>query len=45
MYLYEKGFRVFDAGYASAIAWLLFVIVLVFALVNFMITRRSVRDS
>ena len=45
MYLYEKGFRVFDAGYASAIAWMLFVIVLVFALVNFMVTRRSVRDS
>ncbi|MBP2472810.1 cellobiose transport system permease protein [Crossiella equi] len=40
MYLYEKGFRVFDAGYASAIAWVLFLIVLVFALLNFTLTRR-----
>nr|WP_033430747.1 sugar ABC transporter permease [Saccharothrix syringae] len=40
MYLYEKGFRLFDAGYSSAIAWMLFLLVLVVALVNFALTRR-----
>jgi cellobiose transport system permease protein len=45
MYLYEKGFRLFDAGYAAAIAWLLFLIVLLVALVNFGITRRIARGS
>ncbi|MGO1056345.1 carbohydrate ABC transporter permease [Crossiella sp. CA198] len=40
MYLYEKGFRLFDAGYASAIAWVLFLVVLIFALINFTLARR-----
>ncbi|WP_376774417.1 carbohydrate ABC transporter permease [Saccharothrix tamanrassetensis] len=40
MYLYEKGFRLFDAGYSSAIAWVLFLLILVVALVNFTLTRR-----
>lgn len=40
MYLYEKGFRSFDAGYASAIAWVLFLVVLIFALINFTLARR-----
>ncbi|KFU75265.1 carbohydrate ABC transporter permease [Amycolatopsis lurida] len=40
MYLYEKGFGEFDAGYAAAIAWLLFLCSAVFALVNFSLVRR-----
>ncbi|MFI9009807.1 carbohydrate ABC transporter permease [Actinosynnema sp. NPDC053489] len=40
MYLYEKGFRLFDAGYASTIAWVLFLVVLVVAVVNFTVARR-----
>lgn len=40
MYLYEKGFGEFDAGYAAAIAWLLFLFSAVFALVNFSLVRR-----
>ena len=40
MYLYEKGFRLFDAGYSATIAWVLFMLVLVVALVNFSFTRR-----
>lgn len=31
LYLYQKGFRDFHFGYASAIAWVLFVVVLVFS--------------
>ncbi|MFD5095884.1 carbohydrate ABC transporter permease [Amycolatopsis thailandensis] len=40
MYLYEKGFGEFDAGYAAAIAWLLFLLSAGFALVNFSLVRR-----
>ncbi|RZQ60999.1 carbohydrate ABC transporter permease [Amycolatopsis suaedae] len=40
LYLYQSGFENFELGYASAIAWVLFVIILVFAFVNFLITRR-----
>ncbi len=40
MYLYEKGFRLFDAGYSSAIAWVLFMLILLVALLNFTLTRR-----
>ena len=31
-YLYEQGFRYFDMGYASAIAYLLFAIVMLASL-------------
>ncbi|MBB5851118.1 carbohydrate ABC transporter permease [Amycolatopsis umgeniensis] len=40
MYLYEKGFGEFDAGYAAAIAWLLFLFSAGFALFNFSLVRR-----
>jgi cellobiose transport system permease protein len=40
LFLYEQGFRSFKFGYASAIAWVLFLIVLVFSLVNLVFTRR-----
>jgi len=40
MYLYEKGFRLFDAGYSATIAWVLFLVVLVVAGVNFTVARR-----
>jgi multiple sugar transport system permease protein len=29
LYLYQKGFQQFQMGYASALAWVLFAIVLV----------------
>ncbi|MDX3663757.1 sugar ABC transporter permease [Streptomyces sp. ID05-26A] len=40
MYLYEHGFYLFDAGYSAAIAWMLFGVSLLFALVNFALVRR-----
>ena len=40
LYMYEKGFRLFDAGYAATIAWMLFLVVLVVAVINFTLTRR-----
>src|SRR5215212_3524165 len=42
MYLYEKAFgsSQFDFGYASAIAWCLFLLIAVIAFVNFLVVRR-----
>jgi cellobiose transport system permease protein len=45
MYLYEKGFTHFDAGYAAALTWVMFVICTLFALVNYRLVRRFVRSS
>ncbi len=42
MYLYEHGFTLFNSGYASAVAWMLFLLVVVVALINFALTRRLV---
>ena len=42
MYLYEKAFgsSQFDFGYAAAIAWCLFLLIAVIALVNYLLIRR-----
>ncbi|GAB3581526.1 sugar ABC transporter permease [Amycolatopsis endophytica] len=40
LYLYQSAFEGFDLGYASAIAWLLFLLIILIALANFLITRR-----
>jgi cellobiose transport system permease protein len=42
MYLYEKAFgsAQFKFGYAAAIAWCLFLIIVLIAIVNFLLTRR-----
>ena len=38
-YLYERGFNRFQLGYASAIAWILFIIIFVVGLVQLRLTR------
>jgi len=38
-YLYERGFQLFQLGYASAIAWVLFIIIFVFTLLNLWVGR------
>ncbi|WP_434443294.1 carbohydrate ABC transporter permease [Lentzea sp. E54] len=43
LYLYQSAFQGLDLGYASAIAWVLFLIVIAVAGLNFFITRRAVR--
>lgn len=42
MYLYQEGFQAFNLGYASAIALLLFGIVLALTVIQFRISRRWV---
>lgn len=41
-YLYQQGFNTFRMGYASALAWILFAIIMVFTLVQFRVSRRWV---
>lgn len=40
--LYRNGFKYFQMGYASALAWVLFVIVLSFTLLQFRFSKRWV---
>jgi oligogalacturonide transport system permease protein len=42
LYIYEKAFKSFDMGYASAIAWVLFVIIMVLTLVAFWSSKKWV---
>jgi multiple sugar transport system permease protein len=39
LYLYQRGFKNFDMGYASAMAWLLLLIIAGFTAVNFFAAR------
>jgi multiple sugar transport system permease protein len=42
LHLYQIGFRAFNMGYASAIAWVLFLIILFFTVVQFISASRWV---
>ncbi|MBI5667433.1 MAG: sugar ABC transporter permease [Chloroflexi bacterium] len=42
-YLYEKAFRHFDMGYASAMAYALFAMILVFTIIQLRIMRREIQ--
>ncbi|WP_129338444.1 carbohydrate ABC transporter permease [Cellulomonas endophytica] len=42
LYLYQQGFTRFDMGYASAMAWLLLVIIAGFTAVNFVASKKWV---
>jgi len=42
IYLFRQGFEYLHMGYASAMAWLLFVVILIFTIVQFAISRRVV---
>jgi len=39
LYLYDQGFTQFDMGYASAIAWLLLIIIAIFTALNFLMSK------
>ncbi len=45
LYLYNIGWSEFNFGRAAALAWILFLIILVIGLINLTITRRLVRDD
>ncbi|HWK81986.1 MAG TPA: hypothetical protein VNP95_14530, partial [Thermomicrobiales bacterium] len=41
-YIYDKGFADRQMGYATALAWVLLVIILIFTLIQFILQRRWV---
>ncbi|MGC9664978.1 carbohydrate ABC transporter permease [Planosporangium sp. 12N6] len=43
MYMYENAFQRFHYGYGAAIAWLLFLLIAVVCVVNYLIVRRTAR--
>lgn len=43
LYLYQSAFENYNLGYASAIAWVLFLVIILIALVNFVLTGRLTR--
>jgi cellobiose transport system permease protein len=45
LYLYQTAFRSFDFGYAAAISWLLFLLVLLIAGLNALLVRRLGRSA
>jgi multiple sugar transport system permease protein len=42
MYLFQRAFAYFQMGYAAAIAWVLFVIIVTFAVLQFGISKRFI---
>ncbi|HIW12753.1 MAG TPA: sugar ABC transporter permease [Candidatus Salinicoccus stercoripullorum] len=42
LYMWIKAFNVFDMGYAMAMSWILFIIVLLLTLLNFKLSKRWV---
>jgi multiple sugar transport system permease protein len=42
MYLFNQAFSYFRMGYASALAWIIFVIIVFFTAVQFWLSRRWV---
>lgn len=42
MYLFREGFRYFHMGYASAIAWILFLIIVTITIIQFRLSKRWV---
>lgn len=45
MYLFEQIFEANRLGYAAAVAWVLFVIILITSIINFLIVRRIDADK
>jgi len=45
MFIYEQTFVRFDVGRGAATSWLLFLLIIVFALINFALLRRSLRGT
>ena len=42
LYLFNNAFKYWKMGYSSALAWILFVIIMIFTLINFALSKRWV---
>jgi cellobiose transport system permease protein len=45
LYLYEEAYRTFDFGYGAAIAWVMFVLIVIASLLSYGLTRLISRTS
>ena len=45
MYLYEQGFQAFQIGYASAVAVLVFVVIMLVTVAQFLLSRKWVFEG
>ena len=45
MFLYQEGFAYFHMGYASAISWIMFIVILILTLIIFGTSRFWVHYS
>jgi cellobiose transport system permease protein len=45
LYLYDVGWGQWNFGRAAALAWILFLLILLIGLINLLVTRRLVRDE
>jgi cellobiose transport system permease protein len=46
LYIYQRTFSLnFEYGYGAAMSWALFLIIIIFAIINFALVRRSVKGS
>ena len=45
LYLYRNGFQYFKMGYASAVAWMLFFIIVFFTIIQFRVANRWVYEE
>jgi cellobiose transport system permease protein len=41
MYMFDNAFRNDDYGYGAAVAWMLFLLIIAFSMLNFLIVRRT----
>ncbi len=44
MYIYQNAFRFFDMGYASAMSYVLFVVILIFTIIQLRVTKSGGED-
>jgi multiple sugar transport system permease protein len=42
LYIYREAFQYFDLGYASALAWVMLVLIMIVTFVQFRVARRWV---
>jgi multiple sugar transport system permease protein len=45
LYMYQQGFGVYQLGYAAAVAYMLFLVVLIFSLAQFRLMRTALRPG
>jgi multiple sugar transport system permease protein len=45
LYIYRQGFEYLNMGYAATLSWLLFLVIVVFTVVQFRLSQRWVYEG